>query len=502
MATLFLGLIGLYTYRLGDVPAGLFCDEAEIGYHAYQFLHHDKSFLITPFFCRHFQYIIGALPVYTALPFVGLFGLTEFSVRLASACFGLACLGLLYVLLRLLEIRPAAVVVLQTALTPLFFHLSRVNFGHLPACFFLLLGCVCYFLAQTRTPWLAFLSGLSFGISVYGYPSYLLATPLLIALLWVSELFYNRGQWRRYWPIVLTSLAFALCCLPVVAMLARRPEFLNRFREKSRAQPVLGTAAIERLGRNYGKYFSYDYLFRKGEEDYEGVLIRRHWVRGNGLFLAVTFPIVLAGLVLFFLDRGPHKKLLLPFALLLPLYPLPDLLTTADRAPPYSFALFATLVCVPMVTACVFRGRGNVSRALGVVATCGIVIAGAEFLGNYWRYPLNSADYWGWQYGPKEIVRYFQEHKDSYDALYMTELFNAPESLLRFYDPERRCGNCFIGGIENLRGRVRQLFAVRVEETQQRKWRARFEVRKVIRYPNGSPGFLIVELVGGGASRR
>jgi hypothetical protein len=90
-----------------------------------------------------------------------------------------------------------------------------------------------------------------------------------------------------------------------------------------------------------------------------------------------------------------------------------------------------------------------------------IAIQSGAFLKNYEKYPLYSSDYWGWQYGPKEIVQFFLDKKSNYDELYMTKLFNRAGSLLSFYDPNKECQNCLIGGVGNYDPEKNQLFAFR-----------------------------------------
>ncbi len=80
-------LIILYFYKLGNIPSGLFCDEAVIGYRAYEIINNDTSGFINPFFYKHFHYVLGALPVYGTVFFVKLFGLNDHSVRLSSVFF-------------------------------------------------------------------------------------------------------------------------------------------------------------------------------------------------------------------------------------------------------------------------------------------------------------------------------------------------------------------------------------------------------------------------------
>jgi hypothetical protein len=132
----------------------------------------------------------------------------------------------------------------------------------------------------------------------------------------------------------------------------------------------------------------------------------------------------------------------------------------------------------------------------------GLVLFGLiwSFAG-WWRfymneYPLRSADFWGWQYGPREMMSYFLEQKDNYDELIMSHEFNAPQIFLQFYDPKRVCGGCRVGGVREYNFRKRQLFALSGKQLQEaRDMGLVMVVKKQIYYPNGEVTFIIGELV-------
>ena len=70
-------------YKLGDLPSGLFCDEAANGYDAYSILKTGKSLYgyDMPLFLLHhgFDYV-ESLYTYLSVPFVSFFGLTIFQL--------------------------------------------------------------------------------------------------------------------------------------------------------------------------------------------------------------------------------------------------------------------------------------------------------------------------------------------------------------------------------------------------------------------------------------
>ena len=78
-------------YGLGDLPDGLYCDEAANGYDAYSILKTGKSIYghdMPLFLLHHGVDYIESLYTYLSVPLVSLFGLTVFSTRLVAAIAG------------------------------------------------------------------------------------------------------------------------------------------------------------------------------------------------------------------------------------------------------------------------------------------------------------------------------------------------------------------------------------------------------------------------------
>src|SRR3990172_7431047 len=195
----FLLIVPIYLYKLGKIPYGIFCDEAKIAYEAYLLIHQNVSDFINPLFYHHFDYVFGTLPIYATVPFIELFGLNDFSTRLASVVFAISSLILIYSILGLLGSRFRLLAVLLFALTPIFFHVSRTNFGHLPSLFFVLLGYYLYLVCKTRKSYIiAVLSGLSFGLAAYGPAGWVVGVLLFLFVIIISELVEHRLNWKKY----------------------------------------------------------------------------------------------------------------------------------------------------------------------------------------------------------------------------------------------------------------------------------------------------------------
>ena len=109
------------------------------------------------------------------------------------------------------------------------------------------------------------------------------------------------------------------------------------------------------------------------------------------------------------------------------------------------------------------------------------------------RYPLYSADFWGWQYGPKEIVNYFEKVQSQYDDLYMAGEFNGANILIPFYSPED-CKKCSLGNFDNYNPNRKQLFAVTENYLSSFGSNIVFKVVYKVYYPDNKIAFVLGEL--------
>src|SRR5574341_4671 len=87
-------------YKLSGIPPGFFADEAVVGVDAYTLMtkgtdHNGEKF---PLFFRAFNDFRGPSGVYSAIPFIALFGLNEFALRLNSVVFGIVSISAIYFL--------------------------------------------------------------------------------------------------------------------------------------------------------------------------------------------------------------------------------------------------------------------------------------------------------------------------------------------------------------------------------------------------------------------
>ena len=508
-----------YMHDLGRNPFGLFADEALIGVRTRDLVNGTLPPGTRGLFFDHFGTVAGALPIYASAPFVWLFGLSEYSLRLASACFILATALVLWLTFRLLGLRSPWLPALIFVLSPIVVHVGRINFGHAPSLFLIAPGYLLYLVGHTRQRlvWAA-LGGALIGISAYGYPGFYIATPIFLGILAATELVFIRRERCRF-RTLLIALFFALLCMsPIIHEAFTNPDFLNRLEDKDTTgvEPF----SLERLTimlENFPKYFSGEFVFAKGETGLPNAFITRHSVTGAGLLYWITLPLLALGALSILL--GPtdsRKRAFAPFLLVAVLFPIPDLLTTEFASPPYSFSAVTGVLFVPFLIAFGLEtltahraSRADTltdnplaviwERLISVQFIATLVAVSAFFFvfGTYPRYPLVSSGYWGWQAGPREMIGYFVENADQYDEFLMQGRFNEPKIFLDFYieDPAIR-ERARIGDARYLNPAVNQLFGISID-TFENEWTPEdWEIVHTIYYPNGDAAFYLVRYIG------
>ena len=496
---------------IGKNPVALFCDEAMIGYRAHELVRDRLRSLDFPVFYQHFGHdFLGALPLYATGPFTAVFGPNDMAIRLSSAAWSAAAIVALVGFVRRVGWTHGEVGVALFALSPVFIHLARVNFGHAPSLFMLAAGLYCYARSLRDKPrkW-HICAGIAFGLSIYGYAGYMVAAPIVMAALFLGELVayrLARTSMIRYWT---TSLVCILIWIPVAYRALFDDDFFDRINEKQgSADTLLSVDRLARVVDAYPKYFELDYLFRKGEDGW----LLRHSVPGAGLLPWVALPLLAAGIVGIFRLRQPPVRLFGVAALaILVLYPVPDAITTSDGSLPYTLSVFPTMIGVAVLAALgVFwisvalaeTSRWRWLRRAVPLAILALILSGAvRFMdGPYAHYPLIAAGWEGWQYGPRDAIDGFTEHRGEYDRYLMDGDFNMAYIFLDLYlidDPEMRRVS-MLGGPQDANLKETQLIAIRAEnyatwiESGQPVMRF-LRVIDTIYYPNGEVAMYLID---------
>lgn len=219
---LILGIgIFLRLNQLTLIPPSLSHDETAIAYNAYSILKtgKDEYGLAYPLLFRSFDdYKLPGM-VYSTIPSVALFGLSELAVRLPSALFGILAIVVMYgISIELLgtkrwlkiqkaEIDGALFPTLMLALSPWHINFSRQLFESNGAVFWCMLG-IYFILCSKRIFTYIFGAGVCFVIALYFYYSVRLVIPFI-------GLYYLVSQWHqiyKHWKFTLIS---AIICIGI-----------------------------------------------------------------------------------------------------------------------------------------------------------------------------------------------------------------------------------------------------------------------------------------------
>jgi 4-amino-4-deoxy-L-arabinose transferase-like glycosyltransferase len=486
---LFLGFF-LRTYQLGQNPFGLFCDEASIGYDAYSLSKTgtDEWGAKWPLFFKAFGEYKSPIMTYSTIPFVAILGLSDFSVRLVSALFGVAGIFAIYFLATTLFNKNIGLIsALFLTISPWHIHFSRVSLeGLMPYVCFTVLGISYWFIYLKKHQFkLAFLSTLFFVLAIYSYFPARIFVPLLgfvIIVFSIKTLLKNKTHFLY---------------LIFITLILISPLFYHMFFGPglARWEAVKGNNNLITIIQKYTDYFSFDYLFSKGDIDFRGQFITRHSLRGIGQLYLFQLPLIFFGLIELFCNRqSKFIATIIIFWLLF--YPIPDLLTASNS--PYATRSIIGVIPFQILSALglkfLFKIFTNfkLRAILGFFFAIIISFSFINYLFLFQKYPQYSSDYWGWQSGPEEIMKYFIANQSLYDRLCLEGAFNSPNIFIKFYDPTNLCHNkCQICSPESLEFQ-RQLFAITPDSYAKLSLVSKkFEIVKTIKYPNLTPAFYI-----------
>ena len=491
---------------LGEVPAGLFCDEAANGYNAFSLLEtgRDEHGTPLPLFIPSFGVgLKNPAYVYAAMIPVALFGLDEASLRLTSAFYGVVAVFGLYLLGRALY-NPVVglLAALLLALSPWHIHFSRIAFNLIALPTFFILGLACLIRALERGSRRSFVgAAILLGITPYCYSVANVFVPLM--LVGVVAL-YSRELWSQRRKVAPALFVLLLMLVPLLDFKLFDPRDVDRFSLIGIVQP--GAALSQMVGEfadNYRQYLSFRFLFQEGDP------ILRHSVRGFGENLLSLSPWFLLGFVAAF--ARPRRGLLLACWLLT--FPVAAALIRETPSATRSIVgapLFPLLAAVGLTATwsivALLRPRARVALrvvlVLAVASTIGV--EAAHYLRSYFvEYPkYSAAGLDGFQYGYRQAIRLMEERRAEYDQLVLTATdVNQPWIFALFYtqrDP-RSFHATEDTGYEVLipehysrydLDADRVLFAARPSDTA---FFEEFEVLEVVKAPNGEVVYEIIE---------
>lgn len=187
----------LRLWNLNSFPAGFTPDEASFGYDAYSILKtgRDQWGESFPLTFRSFGDFKAPLYTYLTIPFVAIFGLNEFAVRVPNAILGTLAVLATYLLVAKLFSKGitgststtsatslALLAALLLAISPWHISLSRGAFEANLTTFLMPLGVYAFLRGLNSQRWMV-VSAFAFGLNLFSYHSARIITPLIIVVL-------------------------------------------------------------------------------------------------------------------------------------------------------------------------------------------------------------------------------------------------------------------------------------------------------------------------------
>lgn len=498
--------LAIRVYQVGETPAGLFCDEAALGYNAFAIgsTGYDESGKFLPLYIRSFFGFKNPIYIYAAVLPIRLLGLSEMSLRLTSALFGtLTVLGI-YLLAREIWGRAAGVTAaFILAITPWHHHFSRIAFELISFPCLFIFG-LYFLLCAVRRGGLNWLwAAILMGFTLYTYAIAFVFLPPFLA---VFGLLYYREILARPKPamgacvVFLAIVGYATWIRSTVASdssyFAHNTWLYN---------PGSYLEKAKYFGYLWRLFFSYDFLFGRGDH------MMRHASPGFGELHDSFIPLLALGAIgLLTRPWRPHI-LIVCWILLFPLgASLMNEVPSATRS--FIGSPLAALLCaraVALLFDLTMRIRAaSLARMLrSAIGAIVLVAPGYEtylYLENYFHsYRIKSAPFF--QYGYREMLNYMDDHRSEYDAVYQTALdVNQPYIFELFYlrtPPEdgvqvhsqRKIKEYVAHDYAGYPGSQRMLYALRPRELI---FFDRYKIKHEVMGLNGEVLFSIVEVDG------
>lgn len=439
-------------WHLGSYPA-LNADEAAIGYNAYSLIQTgmDEHENVWPLQFQSFNDYKPGFYFYLVLPFIKLFGLNEWSVRVPSAALGVLSVLIIYLFVKELfkNEKLALISAFFLGISPWHIHFSRGGWEVNVATFFILLGM--WLLMKAREKPKYYIHALiSLTISLYTYHAARIIAPLLglgFLLFYWKDIKNNLKQFLIAIGIafvILIPLGIDMVKPSAVSRVAGVGLFadlgpINRINEQRGQHDDIQSISGKLLHNkfvNYGLSFLENwsqhyhglFLFVSGDE------IQRNKVPETGQMYLYSFILVIIGLWVIFRELKNWGIILW----WLGVSPLAAALTFQSP-----HALRAQNMVIPLVIISAFgmvqilnwleKNKSRFFKISFKVLLAFIIILGfARYQHMYWvhmakEYPYSS------QYGVKELVNYISENQNKYEKVFITERYDQPYILFLFY---------------------------------------------------------------------
>lgn len=438
---LFLFLVSIFVfsrlYKIGQIPSSVYWDEASIGYNAYSILKtgRDEWGEFMPVHFRAFGEFKLPIYIYSTVPFVHYFGLSEVSVRMPSFFYSLFSLLIIFALVKTVfgsESLAFLSAFLFTVL-PWDFIFSRTGYEASCGLFFFLLSLLIWFLFKpfdfkTKGSFgkkilflLFYLFSLIF--SIYSYNSFRFWSPLAFVFLLTASLIKKSGNLKYKLILFLISFLIISFSFYPIYRLYKFDYGSSRFQAVS----LQGNFKEKTYSfvKNYLSHFSFDFLFLKGDSNL------RSQMPGFGEIYVFSLPFIVLGFF-YLLRRKDELYSIIIFLFLIS--PIPASLTKESphslRSILFAF-VFPVLISLGIYSFISVFGRQK-KIVLSIIVVSYLLFFGfyySSFIRNY-----NNISSSEWQYLYKEVFVNRREVIEGATKVIVSDSYGQPYIFALFYN--------------------------------------------------------------------
>ncbi len=434
-------------------PPSLNWDEISHGYNAYSILKTgmDQWGMKFPIFnFRAYGDYPTALNLYLTIPFISLFGLSDFAIRFPHAIMGVLTIVSVYFLTFGLSKKRniSLLTAFLTATGSWYVFTSRFVLQSNLSVFLLITTAAC-FVNRDKKRFLFPLSLLLLTLTLFSYHTTRIFSPLF--LLGTFLIFRNEVRSKLIYVFVALFIALSAYILVSPNATARGNVLfiidqaainkIESLRTSSKLPEPLKRIIYNRpvyfAGRflkNYIGYFSPQFLFLNGGTQYQ------FSIPSFGLINLAGLPFFYLGIVLLII-KSLHDRNFRFLVLWLILAPIPASLTNES----YAVVRATTMLPVPdiLIALAFYWVLEKVNKNfVGIILILyfGLYYFFMEsYLVNYFT-TYRTTYSWSWQYGYDQVVTYVKAHYEDYDKIIVTKKYGEPHEYFLFflkYDPAK-----------------------------------------------------------------
>lgn len=234
---------------LGEVPRGINVDEAGMAYDAWALANYgvDRYTNTYPCYLINFNAGQSALYAYLTIPFIKLFGVSIWVLRLPALIAGIGTIALSYLIAKEIKQNKAIAIIFiaLVAICPWNIIQSRIGLDcDLMAAFFLL---SIYQLLKSKKWWHYLITGFLFGITLYTYILSWIVLPIFLILILGYLYYLKRINIKQ---IMIMAIPMAIMAIPLLLFLLINKKILPEIELPFMTIPKLAVFRQRELGFN------------------------------------------------------------------------------------------------------------------------------------------------------------------------------------------------------------------------------------------------------------